>query len=86
MAGCAVHNKTEDNATFKALLTFTERQAWDNRNFVKKAVNWAIRQIGKRNSTLKIAAIESANRILMQNSKAAKWIAANALKELNIKK
>ena len=82
IAEYAMHCKTADDVTFIALLPFTEREAWDNRNFVKKAVNWAIRQIGKRNNNLKKAAIETANRILLQNNKAAKWIAENALKEL----
>ena len=62
-----------------------EREAWDNRNFVKKAINWALRQIGKRNSNLKDHAIATAQRILLQNSKPAKWIASNALNELSSK-
>jgi 3-methyladenine DNA glycosylase AlkD len=82
MAEYAVHNKSAENEVFISFLPVIEREAWDDRNFVKKAVNWALRQIGKRNNDLKTAAIESANRILSQNSKAAKWIAANALKEL----
>jgi 3-methyladenine DNA glycosylase AlkD len=82
MAEYAVHNKTADDNTFIALLPIIEREAWDDRNFVKKAINWALRQIGKRNSTLRIAAIESARRIAQQDSKAAKWVATNALKEL----
>lgn len=83
MAEHAVHNKSAPDATFIALLPFTEREAWDGRNFVKKAVNWAIRQIGKRNDVLKAHAVETAERILMQNSKSAKWIATDALRELN---
>ena len=59
-----------------------EREAWDDRNFVKKAVNWALRQIGKRNKNLHKLAIETAKRIARQESKAAKWIAKDALKEL----
>ncbi len=85
MAEYAVHNKTAKDGVFIALLPIIEREAWDDRNFVKKAVNWALRQIGKRNNNLKAAAIECANRILMQNSKAAKWIASNALNELTKK-
>jgi 3-methyladenine DNA glycosylase AlkD len=85
MAVYAVHNKTAKNDAFIDLLPIIECEAWDNRNFVKKAVNWALRQIGKRNDKLKIAALESANRILLQNSKAAKWIAADAIKELTKK-
>jgi 3-methyladenine DNA glycosylase AlkD len=85
MAEYAVHNKTTDNETFTTLLPFIEREAWDDRNFVKKAINWALRQIGKRNDTLKIAAINTAESILNQDSKAAKWIATNALNELTKK-
>ena len=82
MAEYAVHNKTADDATFMALLPLINREAWDNRNFVKKAVNWALRQKGKRNNNLKKAAIKTAESILLQNSVAAKWIATNALNEL----
>jgi 3-methyladenine DNA glycosylase AlkD len=82
MAEYAVHNKTAGNEIFIALLPIIEREAWDDRNFVKKAVNWALRQIGKRNSILKTVAIESAKRISQKDSKAAKWVATNTLKEL----
>lgn len=83
MAEFAVHDKKADNEVFIALLPVIEREAWDGRNFVIKAVNWALRQIGKRNPELRIAAIASANRILLQNTRAAKWVATNALKELS---
>jgi len=83
MAEFAVHNKKAENEVFIALLPLIEREAWDDRNFVKKAVNWALRQIGKRNPELRMAAIASANRILLQNTRAAKWIATYALKELS---
>ena len=59
-----------------------EREAWDGRNFVRKAVNWALRQIGKRNPQLRELAIETAQRILLQENKSAKCIATNALQEL----
>jgi 3-methyladenine DNA glycosylase AlkD len=85
MAEYAVHNKTAKDGVFTALLPIIEREAWDDRNFVKKAVNWALRQIGKRNINLEAAAIECANRILTQNSKPGKWIASNALNELTKK-
>jgi 3-methyladenine DNA glycosylase AlkD len=85
MAEFAVHNKTADDKAFVNFLQIIEREAWDNRNFVKKAVNWALRQIGKRNYILKILAIETANRILLQESKSAKWVASDALKELTKK-
>jgi 3-methyladenine DNA glycosylase AlkD len=85
MAEYAVHNKNAGNDTFLALMPVIEREAYDGRNFVKKAVNWALRQIGKRNPELRKAAIETAHRISSQNSKAAKWIATDALKELTAK-
>lgn len=83
MAEYAVHDKKAANDVFINFLPIIEREAWDERNFVKKAVNWALRQIGKRNSTLRPLAIQCAERILLQNSKAAKWIASDALKELS---
>ncbi|MFI5136612.1 MAG: DNA alkylation repair protein [Sphingobacteriales bacterium] len=85
MAEYAMHNKAAKDAVFIDLLQYTELEAWDERNFVKKAVNWALRQIGKRNPDLSIAAIDTANRISQQNSKSAKWIAADAIRELKQK-
>jgi len=61
------------------------REALDERNFVKKAVNWALRQIGKRNPALRRAAIAEAKRIATLDSRAARWIAADALRELQKK-
>jgi 3-methyladenine DNA glycosylase AlkD len=58
------------------------READDDRVYVKKAVNWALRQIGKRNIDLKEKAIEVAKVILKKKSKAAQWIAKDALREL----
>ncbi len=82
MAEYAVQNKTADNSVFLQFFPIIEREAWDERNFVKKAVNWALRQIGKRNASLRIEAIKVAKRILKQDTKVAKWIAKNALAEL----
>ncbi|WP_316830045.1 DNA alkylation repair protein [Pedobacter aquatilis] len=83
MAEAAVHLKKEPDETFLSFLPIIEREAYDNRNFVKKAANWALRQIGKRNSFLHQHAIETANNILAQQSKKANWIALDALRELN---
>lgn len=58
------------------------KEACDNRNFVKKAVNWALRQIGKRSIYLNARAIETASEIQKMESKSAKWIAQDAIKEL----
>lgn len=83
MAGYAVHNKPAPDAAFKSFLLVIEREAYDGRNFVMKAVNWALRGIGKRNAALHIEAIKTAERILTQDSKSARWVASNALKELH---
>ena len=82
MAEYAIHNKKAANEEFMQFFPAMEREAYDDRNFVKKAINWALRQIGKRNNILKIEAVDTARRILAQDSKAAKWIASNALAEL----
>lgn len=82
MAEYAMHNKKAPNETFIPFFTIMEREAWDNRNFVKKAVNWALRQIGKKNEFLKAEAIAASRRMLLQNHKSAKWIGSNALAEL----
>src|SRR5271154_2707110 len=70
------------DARFERFLSVIEREAHDERNFVRKAVNWALRNIGKRNLRLNAAAIRSAERIRQQGSRAARWIAADALREL----
>jgi len=85
MAEYAVHHKKAGDEIFIIFLQIIEREACDDRNFVKKAVNWALRQIGKRNAVLRTYAIESANRILSKECKAAKWIASDALNELSRK-
>jgi 3-methyladenine DNA glycosylase AlkD len=85
MAEFAVHNKKADNEDFLQFFPIIEREAWDDRNFVKKAVNWSLRQIGKRNKDLHKIAIDCANRIAQQESKAAKWIAKDALNEFDKK-
>ncbi|MDF9832281.1 3-methyladenine DNA glycosylase AlkD [Ereboglobus sp. PH5-5] len=82
MASLAVHAKDEPDTTFLAWLPVIRREANDDRNFVRKAVNWALRQIGKRNPRLRRAAIAEARRIRKMDTKAARWIAADALREL----
>jgi len=82
MACLAVHDKSASDDRFEELLTMIVKGSADERNFVRKAVNWALRQIGKRNAELNKVAIETAKRIQRQDSKAAKWIASDALKEL----
>jgi 3-methyladenine DNA glycosylase AlkD len=82
MAALAVHDKQAPDDLFLDFLPLIEREARDERNFVRKAVNWALRQIGKRNARLKVAAIASARRILKQDTPPARWIARDALREL----
>jgi 3-methyladenine DNA glycosylase AlkD len=82
MAALAVHDKKSGDEVFLDFLPVIQREATDGRNFVKKAVNWALRQIGKRNASLRAAAIETARQIRAIDSPTARWIAADALKEL----
>jgi 3-methyladenine DNA glycosylase AlkD len=82
MAVMAVHDKKANDQTFVDLLPVAEKHAGDDRNFVKKAVNWAIRQIGKRSILLNEKAIETALRIKAGNTRSGRWIAADALREL----
>ena len=62
--------------------TIIEREATDERNFVRKAVNWALRGIGKRNASLRRAAMTTAKQIGRIDSRAARWIASDAMREL----
>ncbi|MCC7031534.1 MAG: DNA alkylation repair protein [Acidobacteria bacterium] len=95
MAGLAVHDKTGTNRAFLRLLPLIERAATDDRNFVKKAVNWALRNIGKRNRALNDAAVACAETILAganrraggtrggdAAARSARWVATDALREL----
>ena len=86
MAALAVHDKQAPDERFLEMLPLIEREAHDERNFVKKAVNWALRQIGRRNRNLNRAAIGVGERIRAQGSRAARWIAADALRELRSEK
>lgn len=79
----AVHDKAAADSLFEQFLPIIESGASDDRNFVKKAVNWALRQIGKRNLHLNRLAIQSALAIQRMDSKPARWIAADALRELS---
>jgi 3-methyladenine DNA glycosylase AlkD len=82
IACLAWHDKSATDAQFMELLPLFQQGATDPRNFVKKAVSWAMRNIGKRNPTLHQAAIGAAQEIQRINSKAARWIAADVLREL----
>lgn len=82
MAALAVQDKQAADSRFFRFLPVIERASTDERNFVKKAVNWALRQIGKRNQALNRAAVETARRIHRTDSRSARWIATDALREL----
>lgn len=82
MAALSVHDKRAVDDEFLIFLLIIKREATDERNYVKKAVNWALRQIGKRNSTLNKKAIETAKEIQKLDSRSARWIASDAVREL----
>lgn len=82
IATMAVHKKEEPDATFTGYLPLIEEAADDKRNFVKKAVNWALRQIGKKNLNLHAQAMKTAEKLAKRDSAAACWIAKDALREL----
>jgi len=82
MAVLAVHDRKADHNDFLHLLRTIERHSTDDRNFVRKAVNWALRQIGKRDPYLNTEAIKAGDRILKKGDRSSRWIATDALKEL----
>ena len=82
MACLAVHDKKTEDRQFEKLLQIINREASDSRNFVKKAVNWALRQIGKKNLSLNKRAIDTAKQIQEMDSGSAKWVASDAIREL----
>jgi 3-methyladenine DNA glycosylase AlkD len=83
MATLAVHDKAAPDQSFTAFFPSILRGAEDERNFVKKAVNWALRQIGKRNRKLNREAIALAKKIGNLDSKSARWVASDAMRELS---
>jgi 3-methyladenine DNA glycosylase AlkD len=86
MAALAVHDKKAPDKKFLPFFETIKHHANDERNFVKKGVNWALRQIGKRNKALNKKAIAVAKEIRKMDSPAARWIAADAIRELTNKK
>ena len=82
MAYLASHDKKAADSQFTQFLPIIQRHADDDRNFVKKAVNWALRGIGKRNKALNKLAIETATALQNSDSRAARWVAKDALREL----
>ena len=86
MARLAVSDKKAIDEQFMNFFPIIKRESVDNRNFVKKGVNWALRQIGKRNCKLNKMAIRIAKEIQEIDSKSSKWIASDALRELTDEK
>lgn len=82
MAGLAHQDKKSSDGELAAFLPIIEREASDGRNFVKKAVNWALRDIGKRNLALNTQAIAVAEKLIAQPSVSARWNGRDALREL----
>jgi len=82
MACAAVHRKDAPDEQFETFLPIIRTEATDDRNFVRKAVSWALRQIGKRSPELNARAIETARQIQRIDARAARWIAGDALREL----
>ncbi len=82
MASLTGHDKAASDAQFLALLPLIEQGAHDERNFVKKGVNWALRGIGRRNLALNAAALAVARRLAQSEEAACRWIGKDALREL----
>lgn len=82
LASLTVHDKAAEDERFAQGLLLIERAADDDRNFVKKAVNWALRSIGKRSAPLHAAAVELSHRLAASPSPSARWIGKDALREL----
>ena len=86
IAWSAVHDKKKDDKIFEEYLKMIKRESTDERNYVKKAVNWALRSIGKRNWDMNKKAKKISEEILKINNRTARWIAQDALRELNSEK
>ena len=82
MAAICMADKKADNDIFEPFFDAVVRESWDNRIYVRKSVNWALRNMGKRNLDLNYRAIDTAHALLQMQNKTAKWIANNALREL----
>jgi 3-methyladenine DNA glycosylase AlkD len=78
----AVHDRTSPDRVYTAWFPAIRRGATDDRNYVKKAVSWALRSIGKRNLALNAAAITEAEALLVSATRSARWIGRDALREL----
>jgi 3-methyladenine DNA glycosylase AlkD len=86
MAWLATHDKKAEDSKFEKFLTTIKRESTDERNYVRKAANWALRNIGKRDIAMNKKAIAMAKEIQKIDSKTAKWIASDAIRELTSEK
>jgi len=86
IAGLSVHDKKASDEDFEKFLPIIKKHSIDERNYVKKAINWALRNIGKRNLNLNKKAIKTAEEIKKIDSKSARWIANDAIRELTSEK
>jgi 3-methyladenine DNA glycosylase AlkD len=82
LACLAVHDKSTPDPVFMRSLAIVERGATDDRNFVKKAVSWALRTIGRRNAALNAAAVKTSRRLVKSSSPSARWVGKDGLREL----
>ena len=86
VAWLAVHDKKKDDEWFEDFLKIIKRESTDERNYVKKAVNWSLRQIGKRNWDMNKKAIKTSEELIRTKDKTARWIGKDALRELKSEK
>ena len=86
IAGLAVHDKKASDKEFEQFSTLIKKHSVDGRNYVKKDVNWALRNIGKRNLVLNKQMIKLSKEIQKIDSKSARWIANDAIRELSSEK
>jgi 3-methyladenine DNA glycosylase AlkD len=82
IASLVAHDKAASDEAFVEVLPLIERGAHDERNFVKKGVNWALRSLGKRNAALNAASVAVAKRLAESDEPAARWVGKDALREL----
>jgi 3-methyladenine DNA glycosylase AlkD len=82
LASLSVHDKQSGDEPFLKALSLVERAAEDDRNFVKKAVNWALRSVGKRSAALNDAAVKLSHKLATSRNKSARWVGKDAMREL----
>jgi 3-methyladenine DNA glycosylase AlkD len=83
LASLALHDRKTSDEPFLETLPLIEKSAWDNRNFVKKGVSWALRSVGSRSPDLHRACIELSTRLAASSNSAERWVGKDALKDLS---